>query len=74
MKQFEGKTAVITGGASGIGLALAQRFADAQMNVVLADIEETALAIEYPSGRSTMAAGTGWSNLWCEQARGAGVE
>jgi NAD(P)-dependent dehydrogenase (short-subunit alcohol dehydrogenase family) len=43
MKEFEGKTAVITGGASGIGLALAQRFADARMNVVLADIEESAL-------------------------------
>ncbi|MDH3642240.1 MAG: SDR family NAD(P)-dependent oxidoreductase [Gammaproteobacteria bacterium] len=43
MKEFAGKTAVITGGASGIGFALAQRFADAQMNVVLADIEENAL-------------------------------
>jgi NAD(P)-dependent dehydrogenase (short-subunit alcohol dehydrogenase family) len=43
MKEFEGKTAVVTGGASGIGLALAERFADARMNVVLADIEEDAL-------------------------------
>ncbi len=49
MKDFEGKTAVITGGASGIGFALAERFADAHMNVVLADIEETALkqAVKY---------------------------
>lgn len=49
MKDFEGKTAVITGGASGIGFALAERFANARMNVVLADIEEAALdrAVEY---------------------------
>jgi NAD(P)-dependent dehydrogenase (short-subunit alcohol dehydrogenase family) len=43
MKSFEGKTAVVTGGASGIGFALAERFAQARMNVVLADIEESAL-------------------------------
>ena len=43
MKAFEGKTAVVTGGASGIGRALADRFAAARMQVVLADIEEDAL-------------------------------
>ena len=43
MKDFAGKTAVVTGAASGIGLALAERFAAAQMRVVLADIEEDAL-------------------------------
>jgi NAD(P)-dependent dehydrogenase (short-subunit alcohol dehydrogenase family) len=43
MNEFEGKTAVVTGAASGIGLALASRFADARMQVVLADIEEAAL-------------------------------
>ncbi|MDH3644908.1 MAG: SDR family NAD(P)-dependent oxidoreductase [Gammaproteobacteria bacterium] len=43
MNEFEGKTAVVTGAASGIGLALANRFADARMQVVLADIEEDAL-------------------------------
>jgi NAD(P)-dependent dehydrogenase (short-subunit alcohol dehydrogenase family) len=43
MKQFEGKTAVVTGAASGIGRALAERFAQARMNVVLADIEKDAL-------------------------------
>ena len=37
-------TAVVTGAASGIGLALAQRFATAGMNVVMADIEGAALA------------------------------
>ena len=43
MQNFEGKTAVVTGGASGIGRAMAERFAEARMNVVLADIEKDAL-------------------------------
>lgn len=43
METFEGKTAVVTGAASGIGLALAERFAAARMQVVLADIQEEAL-------------------------------
>ena len=44
MKQFKDRVAVITGGASGIGLALARRAADEGMKLVLADIEEAALA------------------------------
>ena len=36
---IEGKTAVITGGASGIGFATAQKFATSGANLVLADIE-----------------------------------
>lgn len=43
MKDFAGKTAVVTGGASGIGFALAERFAAARMQVVLADIQKDAL-------------------------------
>src|SRR5262249_1894881 len=43
MQKFEGKVAVVTGAASGIGRALAQRFAEEKMRVVLADIEEPAL-------------------------------
>ncbi len=43
MDDFQGRTAVITGGASGIGLATAQRLAEAGMNLVLADIEEPVL-------------------------------
>lgn len=39
-----GNTAVITGGASGIGLAAAERFAGAGMNVVLADLDQDQLA------------------------------
>ncbi len=38
--ELEGKTAVITGGASGIGLATAKKFAAAKANLVLGDIEE----------------------------------
>ena len=43
MDEFEGKVAVITGGASGIGLAMATRFAQEGMKVVIADIEAPAL-------------------------------
>jgi NAD(P)-dependent dehydrogenase (short-subunit alcohol dehydrogenase family) len=39
-----GRTAVITGAASGIGLAAAQRFAGLGLNVVMADRDEAALA------------------------------
>jgi NAD(P)-dependent dehydrogenase (short-subunit alcohol dehydrogenase family) len=42
MKDFRGKTAFVTGGASGIGLGMARAFGRAGMNVVLADIDETA--------------------------------
>jgi len=43
MELTAGKVAVVTSAASGIGLALAQRFALTGLDVVLADIEETAL-------------------------------
>ena len=43
MKEFRDKVAVITGGASGLGLAMAKRFAAEGMKLVLADIEEDAL-------------------------------
>ncbi len=43
MREFDGKTAVVTGAASGIGRGLAGRFARAGMQVVLADIEEEPL-------------------------------
>jgi NAD(P)-dependent dehydrogenase (short-subunit alcohol dehydrogenase family) len=43
MKDFAGKTAVVTGAASGIGKGLAEAFAAEGMNVVLADVEQPAL-------------------------------
>ena len=43
MEDFEGRVAVITGGASGIGLAMAERFAAEGMRLAVADIEEDAL-------------------------------
>jgi NAD(P)-dependent dehydrogenase (short-subunit alcohol dehydrogenase family) len=44
MQEFQDKVAVVTGAASGIGFALADRFAREGMKVVLADIEVDALA------------------------------
>jgi NAD(P)-dependent dehydrogenase (short-subunit alcohol dehydrogenase family) len=44
MELTAGKVAVVTGAASGIGRAIAERFAMAGLNIVLADVEETALA------------------------------
>ena len=43
MKNIAGKVAFITGGASGLGLAMAQSFTGAGMKVVITDIEEEAL-------------------------------
>ena len=44
MQDVHGKVAVITGGASGMGRAFADRFAAEGMKLVLADIEEPELA------------------------------
>jgi short-subunit dehydrogenase len=43
MKEFKGKVAVVTGAASGIGRAMAERLAGEGMKVVLADIEQEPL-------------------------------
>ena len=55
MVEFEGQVAVVTGGASGIGRAMAQAFVAKGMKVVLADIEpgpleETAQALRHDGG------------------------
>jgi NAD(P)-dependent dehydrogenase (short-subunit alcohol dehydrogenase family) len=43
MRELRGRIAVVTGAASGIGLALARRFCAEGMKVVLADVEKDAL-------------------------------
>lgn len=43
MQEFLGRTAVITGGASGIGLGMARSFAGRGMKLVLADLDEELL-------------------------------
>jgi NAD(P)-dependent dehydrogenase (short-subunit alcohol dehydrogenase family) len=45
MEQLSGKVVVVTGAASGIGLALAKKFGAEGMKVVMADIEVPALEI-----------------------------
>jgi len=44
MKDIAGRTAFITGGASGMGLGMAHAFGSAGMNVMLADMREDRLA------------------------------
>jgi len=46
MEELSGKTAVITGAASGMGLAFAEAFAAEGMNVVMADVEAGPLEVE----------------------------
>ena len=53
MEQFEGKVAVVTGAASGIGKALASTFADVGMKIVLADVEAAALEVAAEELRSS---------------------
>lgn len=45
MRDFDGKVALVTGAASGMGRAFAERFAREGMKVVMADVEKDALDI-----------------------------
>ncbi|MEY2451010.1 MAG: hypothetical protein QOD92_584 [Acidimicrobiaceae bacterium] len=45
MERLEGRVAVVTGGASGIGRAMGERFGHEGMKVVLADVEAPALEV-----------------------------
>ncbi len=59
-----GRTAVITGGASGIGLAAARRFAELGMNVCIADVDAAALAVAQRSlGSKSIAVPTDVADL-----------
>lgn len=42
MKRLDGKTALVTGGASGLGLAICERYAVEGAHVIVADIDEVA--------------------------------
>ena len=46
--RFTGKVAIVTGGASGIGLAIAKRLASEGARLVVADIDETMLQAALP--------------------------
>ena len=43
MERLEGRTAVVTGAASGIGLAIVEAFVGEGMRVVMADVDEESL-------------------------------
>src|SRR5262245_5990489 len=59
MKQLTGRVAVVTGAASGIGLAMATRFAAEGMRCVLADVDDAALQRAVDGLRSAGATAVG---------------
>jgi NAD(P)-dependent dehydrogenase (short-subunit alcohol dehydrogenase family) len=71
MRDFTGRTAFVTGGASGIGLALGRAFAGAGMNVMLADIEREALDLAVKDLRDFAPNIRG---IWCDVADPDSVE
>jgi NAD(P)-dependent dehydrogenase (short-subunit alcohol dehydrogenase family) len=71
MRDLVGKTAFVTGGASGIGFALGRAFAEAGMQVMLADIETNALAVAVESLRGL---GPGVRGVGCDVTDPSSVE
>jgi NAD(P)-dependent dehydrogenase (short-subunit alcohol dehydrogenase family) len=71
MKDFRDKVAVITGGASGLGLAMARRFAAEGMKLVLADIEEESLRRVETDFRK---AGVPVIGIWTDVSRAQDIE
>src|ERR1700686_2821886 len=59
MKDLAGKTAFVTGAASGIGLGIAKALARAGVKVMLCDIEEAPLGAAIEALRPTNGAGDG---------------
>jgi NAD(P)-dependent dehydrogenase (short-subunit alcohol dehydrogenase family) len=59
VREIEGKVAVVTGGANGIGLAMGRHFAEHGMQVMLADIQAGPLdeAVDALTGEGLTAAG-----------------
>ena len=68
MQDLNGKVAVVTGGASGIGKALAKAFLGEGMKVVIADVEAGALE------RATTELGAGASGVVCDVSKYASVK
>ena len=71
MRELAGKTAFVTGGAAGIGLALGRAFAQAGMNVMLADIETATLVAAVKSLENSA---TSVRGVVCDVADPASVE
>lgn len=62
IKDFKNKVAVVTGGAQGIGLAVVRRFLDEGMRVVVADIDDDAMA----EAERTLDAGSRLHTIHCD--------
>lgn len=71
MDNLQGKVAVITGGASGIGLAVARRAATDGMRIVVADIDEATIEEAVASLRDSGAEATG---VHCDVTDAASVD
>ncbi len=71
MQDLSGKTAFVTGGASGIGFALSRAFGAAGMKVMLADVETDALAAAVKTLHDS---GSDVRGVVCDVADAASVE
>nr|MCU0803912.1 SDR family NAD(P)-dependent oxidoreductase [Burkholderiales bacterium] len=71
MKIFKDKVAVVTGGASGLGRAMAERFVREGMKVVIADVDAGALG---KAEAELRAAGADVLGVRCDVSKAADVE
>ncbi|MEM9017665.1 MAG: SDR family NAD(P)-dependent oxidoreductase, partial [Verrucomicrobiota bacterium] len=70
MGNFEGKTAIVTGGASGIGFAISAAFAEAGAKVAIWDFDEDAAEA---SAAKIVASGKSAEAVFCNVADAGGV-